>query len=232
MILASSACGARFVVDGSLFGPTGRMVRCGRCQHEWLATKPDDLPEEPPPPPPPPPGPPPKASNLPALRQPPQRSVATMVGWGALIAVLIGFSAALIAHEYVVEAWPGSARYYAWFGMQSAAPPPPMVAPPAPAPAQPVVLLKLRELKQRRISRDGVDFLVVEGRIFNDTDTARDLPTMRGVLLDAANKELQAWTFPPPQPKLGAGENAAFQTELKSPVTGAASLSITFEPAK
>lgn len=227
MILACSACGARFLVDQSVIGPTGRMVRCGRCQHEWLATRPEDLPEEPPPPPPPS-GPVPPATNLPALRQPPQRSTAAMVGWGALIAVLIAFSIALIAHEAVVSAWPGSARYYAWLGFESAPAPALTPAPPTPT----VITLKLRELKQRRVNRDGADFLIVEGRIFNDTDAAQSLPGLRGALVDATNKELQSWTFPAPQARLGPGESVAFQTELKAPVPGAASLSISFEPPK
>lgn len=45
MILRCPNCGARFRVPADALGPSGRRVRCSRCQHEWDATVNDLAPE-------------------------------------------------------------------------------------------------------------------------------------------------------------------------------------------
>lgn len=40
MILSCPACAIQFLIDPNALGASGRRVRCAKCKHEWLATRP------------------------------------------------------------------------------------------------------------------------------------------------------------------------------------------------
>lgn len=89
MIVTCPNCSARFMVDASALGPTGRQVRCGRCKESWFQgpAEPEALrleeaapefiirPRTP-------------GANLPALQPKPRRSLRSF-GWLLLVLLLV-----------------------------------------------------------------------------------------------------------------------------------------------
>src|SRR5262249_4901421 len=90
MILNCSACSTRYLIDPTLLGASGRMVRCARCGHTWTQIPPPDMPQ-------PIDLPPPltsegrmplaRGTNLPAIAQQ-QTGRSRAIGWVFLILVL------------------------------------------------------------------------------------------------------------------------------------------------
>ena len=94
MHVTCSNCGARYAVDATAIGPTGRTVQCVRCNHRWFQKTETAPPAEPLAAPrvsapsaapdfvirPPAPG-----AGLPALTAPPRKS-----RWGTWLSVVIG----------------------------------------------------------------------------------------------------------------------------------------------
>jgi predicted Zn finger-like uncharacterized protein len=232
MILACPSCAARFKIDPETVGQDGRLVRCGRCGHEWLAVKPiegsndsaapsaaeptldakpepaADSPLEPVPELPP-------APILPALprRRRDGGAWISVLGWGTLALVVGALSIGVFARERVLALWPGAVQIYAALGFVAAPPPP---------------ALKLVDLNRSWVTRDGATILVVEGRIVNEGDLARPIPQLRGILRDGENREIQAWTFGAERDQIAPGQSIAFRTEVKEPAPAAAGLSVTF----
>jgi predicted Zn finger-like uncharacterized protein len=100
MQITCSNCSARYAVDPTAIGPTGRTVQCVRCNHRWfqepdapppVTTSPSDAPSEPPAPVPDvvirplTPG-----SGLPAVITPPRKSWGTWIAYAIVFVVLFG----------------------------------------------------------------------------------------------------------------------------------------------
>ena len=207
MILTCPACTTRYMVDPLELGRDGRRVRCAKCGHSWMQTPPQDLPRavvaEPEAP---------AAAPLRAESRPRPKKAA--IGWLIFLAVVAGGSAALYHYrQQVVDYWPPAARLYTELGIKLR------------------VLgegLEIRNLHLSQSERDGAPLLVVTGEIANNTQAAKDVPALRGALLDAKAAELQHWTFAAGQARLLPGEVSAFQTEVANPKPDAANISITF----
>ncbi len=207
MILTCPACTTRYMVDPLELGRDGRRVRCAKCGHSWMQTPPQDLPKavvaEPEP-----------LVAGPARAESRQRPKKAAVGWLIFLAIVAGGSAALYHYrQQVVDYWPPAARLYTELGIKLR------------------VLgegLEIRNLNLSQSERDGAPLLVVTGEIANKTQTAKDVPMLRGALLDAKATELQHWTFVAGQGRLLPGEVSAFQTEVANPKPDAANISITF----
>jgi len=207
MILTCPACTTRYMVDPLELGRDGRRVRCAKCGHSWTQTPPQDLPKavvaEPEP-----------VVAVPARAESRQRPRKAAVGWLVFLAVVAGGSAALYHYrQQVVDYWPPAARLYTELGIKLR------------------VLgdgLEIRNLHLAQSERDGAPLLVVTGEIANKTQAAKDVPMLRGALLDAKSAELQHWTFAAGQGRLLPGEISAFQTEVANPKPEAANISITF----
>ncbi|TAJ25767.1 MAG: hypothetical protein EPO67_20125, partial [Reyranella sp.] len=91
MHVTCSNCGARYAVDATAIGPTGRTVQCVRCGHRWLQ-KIEPVPAAASPAVPRAPAvpdfvirPPQSGAGLPALTTPPRKS-----RWGTWLAVVVG----------------------------------------------------------------------------------------------------------------------------------------------
>lgn len=75
---------------------------------------------------------------------------------------------------------------------------------------------------------DGVEVLVVEGRLVNITGRTVDLARLRLAVRDGEGREIYTWTATPPQPQLGPGEAVPFRSRLASPPAEGRSLQVRF----
>jgi predicted Zn finger-like uncharacterized protein len=217
MILSCPSCKSRFLVDPAAVG-TGRQVRCGRCKHEWFATPPEEpasaLELEPPVEPSPiRPRPIPPGSNLPALPKQKKRRTGMIIGWLVFVLVAGGIGAAIWKRDMVMARVPATTKVFEVLGLA----------------AEPqAVLLRVEDIKLARTTQDGVPVLQIEGRIVNTGTVARTVPTLRGILQDAAEREIQSWTFSVPAERLDGGQSVAFKTEVRQPAAAAQRVSIVF----
>lgn len=218
MILSCPSCKSRFLVDPAAVG-TGRQVRCGRCKNEWFATPPEEpasaLELEPPVEPSPiRPRPIPPGSNLPALPQAKKRRTGMIVGWLAFVLVAGGIGAAIWKRDMVMERVPATTKAFELLGL---------------APEAQATVLRVEDIKVNRVSQDGVPVLLIEGRVINTSGAPRPVPTLRGILQDANEREVQSWTFTVPADRLDGGQSVVFKTEVRQPAAAAQRVSIVFD---
>jgi predicted Zn finger-like uncharacterized protein len=229
MILSCPSCNARFLVNAAALRPDGREVRCGRCRHQWFATPPDEPPAEAAPVPDagftdepplsPEPGPPieprpiPPGSNLPVLARKRRRPIAAAIGWALLGLVLVGLGVAVMERDRIMAMFPESRAVYEGLGFSV-----PDIS----------ASLKIGDITSSRTMQEGVPVLVIEARITNVTGYDQRVPRLRGVLSDAAGRELQAWTFAVSTPTLAPGESTPFRTEVRQPAAAATELRLVF----
>lgn len=136
------------------------------------------------------------------------------VGWLVFLIVVGGeFAAAYHFRQQIVNHWPPARRLYTEFGIKLH------------------VIgegLEIKNLNLSRAKRDSGTVLVVAGEISNTTDQAKDVPMLRGDLLDSQKNELQHWIFSAGHDRLLPGEVAGFATEVTDPKADATNISITF----
>lgn len=82
------------------------------------------------------------------------------------------------------------------------------------------------ETSQREDGSDRI--IIVTGEIKNTTGDVLDVPLLRGELKNAQGKTLFIWSFNTKEPRVLAGEGAAYETEIKNPPPGATELNISF----
>jgi predicted Zn finger-like uncharacterized protein len=88
--------------------------------------------------------------------------------------------------------------------------------------------LAFRDLKTSRELHDGIDILVIEGKIVSTGSATADVPRLR-FAIDAANgREIYAWTSRPKRSKLAPGEALPFRTRLASPPEQGRTVKIRF----
>lgn len=222
MILSCTACGTRYLVDPTLLGPDGRVVRCAKCGHQWTQKPPEDLPRQVELPPlesdfraipgaARPPG-----TNLPALTSQ-KKPRSGVIAWAVLLLIVGGIAGALVGWRHqVVAAWPPAAKLYELAGFTS---------------EEVGAGLELRNVSSTSRTEDGVPVLAIEGVVANVSSAARDVPTMRAIVKQG-DKDLQNWTFKAAQARLLPGESASFVTSLRNPPADATGLTITFTADK
>jgi predicted Zn finger-like uncharacterized protein len=233
MILSCPNCSARFLINAAALQPTGREVRCGRCRHQWFATPPTEAepleledealpqPVKPPPLPPPlvepaapiEPRPIPKGSNLPVVAKQRRGRVGAIIGWLALAAVVIAIGVAIAERETVMARYPETRPFYGALGFAT----PPLGAG-----------LAITDETCSRTMQEGLPVLICEGRLRNNTKFDQRVPGLRGALLDAGGRELQAWTFSVSVPTLGPDQSVPFRTEVRQPASAATEWRVTF----
>jgi predicted Zn finger-like uncharacterized protein len=213
MILSCSACSTRYLVDPTLLGPEGRVVRCAKCGHHWMQKPPEDLPKQVEPPPlQAEPRPIPRGSNLPALPRQPAPTGA--LGWVALAVIVAGvLGGGVVAREKIVAAWPPAAKLYKTVGL----------------PVEPLsVGLELRNMASSRRVVDGVPVLIIEGEVANVSNRVLKVPKLRAALRNAKEHEIRRWTFSAARTRLMPGESVSFMTRVEDPPQRATGLAITF----
>lgn len=224
MIVTCPECSTRYSVDASAIGPHGRKVRCVKCGHSWTESPPEDLPR---PVAPAPLGAAGTAEEGEAARRRTtgRRERPRVVGergggsawlaWLLLLVVVGGAAGGAVAFQAeMVRLWPSAKHLYALAGL-------------APKPIG--YGLALRNVTSKEATEDDARVLRVSGEIVNTTDEVRDVPPLRGVLLDHAERELQRWTFQASESRLLPGEVVSFESEIRDPSPDAARLTIVFD---
>jgi hypothetical protein len=111
---------------------------------------------------------------------------------------------AIVARSEVAATWPAAARLYAWAGW---------------APR-----LELGKVVPTRTANS----LVIEGDVTNAGNLAGDVPQLRVVLNDSAEKEVQFKIIDPPKARLGPSETARFKTTFEHPNDAATGVVVVF----
>ncbi len=227
MILTCSSCATRFLVDAAAIGPTGRQVRCARCQHGWFQepavdlprsvqsetgmaqTIPRDMPE----PPPARPTPLRRGANLPAIPRKPNRMVG-LLSWGALVLFVVALLGGGYAfRDQIMRAWPQSAKLYTLLGLEL-----------------PISQLRLTDVSFANSTLQGRPALTVKGTISNGGLRAVTTPLVLVKLRNAAGRDIFQWTYQLPDPMLDPGAKVQFETSLADPPAEARNLEVTFAP--
>jgi predicted Zn finger-like uncharacterized protein len=224
MIVTCPECSTRYAVDPASIGEGGRRVRCIKCSHTWLQAPPDDLPRPVAPESAPLAAPEEEYLQRRAARRPPPRHAAqrrrkssggAWVAWLILLIVVGGVAGGGYMFQKEIERiWPPAAHLYALVGL---------------VPDPPGFGLDLRNVKSKEIADGARRVLQVEGQIVNTTDKVRDVPALKGVLLDQGERELQHWVFRARENRLLPGEAVTFQSEIVDPSPDAARLTIIFD---
>jgi len=221
MILTCPECETRYRVDAADFPTAGRKVRCAKCAHVWhqSATEPEAL----------------SAAALldappsdsavalaaadPAAKQvrrarsrPWAERVGIIAGWAGLAAIIfvIGWMGLRFRQE-VATLWPQSSSLYATFGFASN-----------------THAMAITDWTYRWETQNGQSVVVVTGKLVNMSSRELSVPPVRVTLTDDGQRELYHWTFRPPQPTLGPGQNLSFLTRLSSPPPGTRHLQLRF----
>ena len=231
MILACPACATRFrVADAEIEGAAGRTVRCADCGHVWHARQ----------------APPENGSaeavaaaassaaaappaaepvreagpQIPRIAAPLRAPLAAprkqRRGWAALswvvaiaVLLLVVAVAGMLVRRQLTAVWPSAARLAALAGRSA---------------ATPASGLVIRNIKPARTA----DGLRIDGEIADTGSEPRDVPRLRVVLQNAAEKEVQSEIVDPPKARLEPGETVAFQTSFAHPPDAATGVVVTF----
>ena len=141
------------------------------------------------------------------------RGNATLALAISLVVVGGGLGSLYAYRQAIVDAWPPAARLYTQMGIKLR------------------VLgegLEIRPPQVAQGDQGGSRVLMVTGEIINTTEEEKDVPNLRGMLLDAENREIQHWNFTAGQARLLPGEIATFKTDVVDPKPGAANIRIVF----
>src|SRR5579883_1694583 len=236
MILTCPACATRYrVAEPEFEGAAGRTVRCANCGYLWYEAAPGrgaapddaaaaaaadrqrdfDLGKEPAAAPnlePP-------AAAIPPVEPPPSRPAparaarqgSTLASLGAvlLLALIVIAGVVLVRHQFIANHRPAPAAAGAAADQTANAAAPGLV---------------IRNVAPARTAAG----IIVAGDIANRGNVARDVPRLRIVLEDAAQKEVQFETVDPPKAKLQPGEVVHFEAPFAHPPDAATGVVVTF----
>lgn len=213
MIVNCPNCSARFMVEASALGPTGRQVRCGRCKQAWFQgpAEPEALqleqsvpefvirPRTP-------------GSNLPALTPRPRRKLRTF-GWLLLLLLLVAALAfGWYNREMLASRISGlDALIDRVFGPNA------------------LGTSAVLEIPSDRINytRDGAA-LVVKGVIVNASDSEREVPPLELVLGTAGRGTVATHAFTAKEPKIAAKGTVEYETRVENVPATAETMTVRF----
>jgi predicted Zn finger-like uncharacterized protein len=135
----------------------------------------------------------------------------------AVVLLVVALGAALYYwRDQVMRAVPQSIPAYAAAGL---------IAPPNSSG------LRLDDVAFEVVEDDGNKSLIVTGRVLNEAGEVKQLPMLRGELLDANGQVVTFWVFPASDGVLGPGEQTSFRDVYPNPpVSGSETdLFVTFE---
>lgn len=155
MIVNCEACGKRYLVDETVLGVSGRMLKCAACGHRWrqMAPRPEkDIVEA-------------LTPDGPSLSQ--EKEKKGLFSFILLLFFLIGvfLGGGYFARQQVMTTWPKTQKIYHLFGLES------------PPPSSRLVLKNVMPLD---FSKEGETFkkMVVRGEFFNPTDSVENLNSL------------------------------------------------------
>jgi len=213
MIVNCPNCSAKFMVDASALGPTGRQVRCGRCKESWFQgpAEPDAIrleqtvpefiirPRTP-------------GSNLPAIKPPPRRSLRTF-GWLLLVLLLVAaLAVAWYNRDTLVKRIDGlDALIGGVFGPEA------------------LGTGAVLEIPRDRIefSRDGTA-LIVKGVIVNGSASEREVPPLELVLGAANGETVGTHGFAAATARIPANGTVTYETRVENVPQAAETMTVRF----
>jgi predicted Zn finger-like uncharacterized protein len=140
------------------------------------------------------------------------------IGWIVFVVFAVAIVALLWAgRARIVEALPSSGRLYALVGLEVG------------VPGEGFALQNVRSI--RRVV-DGKPVLSIVGIIANTSNEGRDIPPLRGSLMDEDGQLLHSWTFEADDEHLDAGERTTFSTDTNNPPPEAVDFAVAFTAAR
>lgn len=146
-------------------------------------------------------------------RQREQRNRGPIIMWGAVVAVIaIIFGGGIFGRAAIIDVWPPASMLYGMVGL-------------APGPG---FGLELRNVAPTQELEGDTAVLVISGEVVNVSSRPRQVPRLRGSLLDAGQNEIHTWTFSMESEELAPDEAGKFNTRVPNPPEGARGLEVTF----
>ncbi len=221
MVIACPNCATSFRLDPAQLGTEGRMVRCSACRHTWFQPPPRPEPQDAPPVPPDframEDEAPRRRQRAPAPRESRGGGGITIIAIMIIVLLLIAIGAAgVIMRDQVLAEFPQLAPVYEAVGLVPAPPPAPGAG------------LAVRNEALNRVDVEGRSVLVLTGEVANLSQTARPMPLLKAVLLDAAEGELTAVTFEADAREVAVGGSVPFTTRIENPPLEATNLRVLF----
>jgi hypothetical protein len=136
--------------------------------------------------------------------------------WTAVVLVLFAFNIALIgARSEVVRYLPQTASLFAALGL-------------------PVNLrhLKFDKVRITKETSDGVNILIIEGRIENTANKPIEVPRLRFAARNATGQDVYTWSAQPGRSILGPKESMEFHSRLAAPPSDATDVMVRFFTAQ
>ena len=132
-----------------------------------------------------------------------------------LLAVLFIGSALgiFLGKDKIIEMYPVAKEYYIKSGLHH---------------LEPGEGLAPQDVKPRRDLRNGVELLIVEGKVANITDKDIDVPPMRVSLTNPQGKVVASQVIELPKKTMGPGEVVDFEVEFENPPGTARQMSVNF----
>lgn len=212
MIVTCSACKTRYLMDPTVLGENGRVVRCAKCRHSWLQVPPADLPRRidltPPPALPPAP-----KFGLPVRYQPKRRRWPVAAAAAAVAGLIVGTGVGYFGRDRIMETWPSTKRVYELIGEFIGVP---------------TSTLEVQDVRLVEQPLAGLTVVVLEGKIVNNTAEPQFVPDLRASLLDERKRSLFDWTFAADRQVVAPGESISFRTEAINPPEFLGDAQVTF----
>jgi predicted Zn finger-like uncharacterized protein len=145
--------------------------------------------------------------------KPARRSIAAAVGWLLFALTVSAIGVGVFAQGEIMARFPETRAIY-----QALQFPVPLAG----------EGLELVAPTAARGNHEGAPALLIAGRVRNATDLARNVPHLRAILRGGDGVEVAAWDFAAEIARLAPGAEAAFQSQLANPPTGANQLQIVF----
>ena len=252
MILTCPNCETQFSVPDQAIGPSGRKVRCSKCTHVWhvageseivVGERIDQVDGDP-------------GTGDPAAGELEENSgpdhgfdiedplpegdaisrvvrdladdkddggdrgrrQRTWLGWLFLAAIVAAVATTLVVYEErIVRIWPPAYKLYEtvddWLEEE-------------------IFGLDIANVTSERSIQAGRNVLVIKGEVVNISKQVKDVPRLKVSLLSDEGGEIYYWTVTVAQERLEPGQRVAFTTQLPNPPETAASLKVTFQPAR
>ena len=134
------------------------------------------------------------------------------VYWGGFaVAASLIFGVFIFGKNTIINYFPKSAAAYELYGFETN-----------------IVGLEFVNINVRHQNQDGLDFLLVNGSIMNNSKSTKILPKIRGYLIDRDNNSIFDWPIPIAKTSLAAGEIVSFKSGMKDPAATAQKVKFQF----
>ena len=140
------------------------------------------------------------------------KNKSSYIYWGSLaIAASIIFGVFIIGKNTIINYFPKSAAAYELYGFETN-----------------IVGLEFVNINVRHQNQDGLDFLLVNGSIMNNSKSTKILPRIRGYLIDRNDNSIFDWPIQIAKTSLAAGEIVSFKSGMKDPAATAQKVKFQF----